>query len=422
MGLGQSVAAHERPAGLSREIARDKATLIGGSASFRSVVEMAERVAGYPAANVLLTGETGTGKELFARAIHNASASAGEPFVAINCSAIPETLLESELFGHEKGAFTDARTPKRGLLEVAGRGTVMLDEVNELPLNLQPKLLRVLEERRVRRLGAVNEYEVGCRIIAATNRDLGALAEEGSFRSDLYYRLNVLRIDLPPLRERAEDVERLAEHFVKGISREHGLGQKELTSEALQVLRTHAWLGNVRELKNVLESALVMSDGVEVRPEHIRLRKRATVAVAGDVILAGNATPGHAGSAAAGRAGGSVSRSYSNGGRAAEAPGETHAAPISDSALEPLAMQRNGDVPRSGNEPMTSPVTPGSNATGECGVMIHVPANGVTLDDMERALIAETLRLANGNRSLMARMLGVSRATVIRKIERYRFA
>jgi transcriptional regulator with PAS, ATPase and Fis domain len=233
---------------------------------------MAERVAGYPAANVLLVGETGTGKELFARAIHYASASSGEPFVAINCSAIPEMLLESELFGHEKGAFTDARTSKRGLLEVAGRGTVMLDEVNELPLNLQPKLLRVLEERRVRRLGAVSEYEVGCRVIAATNRDLGTLVEEGSFRNDLYYRLNVLRIELPPLRERPGDVERLAEHFVKAISQEHGQGRKVMTEAARQELRTHAWLGNERELKNVLESALVMSYGAEVKPEHIRLR------------------------------------------------------------------------------------------------------------------------------------------------------
>jgi transcriptional regulator with PAS, ATPase and Fis domain len=352
---------------------------------------MAERVAGYPAANVLLVGETGTGKELFARAIHYASASSGEPFVAINCSAIPEMLLESELFGPEKGAFTDARTSKRGLLEVAGRGTVMLDEVNELPLNLQPKLLRVLEERRVRRLGAVSEYEVGCRVIAATNRDLGTLVEEGSFRNDLYYRLNVLRIELPPLRERPGDVERLAEHFVKAISQEHGLGRKVLTEAARQVLRTHAWLGNVRELKNVLESALVMSDGAEVKPEHIRLRKRATVAVTGDVILAktddvilANAQSG------------------THGGHAESGAGRT--APTID--RHPHA---NGDAAHSFSD---------QDAGGECQ-LLNLPSGGATLDEVERALFTQTLRMADGNRSRMARMLDVSRATVIRKLDRY---
>jgi transcriptional regulator with PAS, ATPase and Fis domain len=374
---------------------------------------MAERVAGYPAANVLLVGETGTGKELFARAIHYASATAGEPFVAINCSAIPEMLLESELFGHEKGAFTDARTPKRGLLEVAGRGTVMLDEVNELPLNLQPKLLRVLEERRVRRLGAVSEYEVGCRIIAATNRDLGALAEEGSFRNDLYYRLNVLRIELPPLRERTGDVDRLAEHFVKGISQEHGLGRKELTEEARQVLRTHAWLGNVRELKNVLESALVMSDGVEVRPEHIRLRKRATVAVPGDVILAhgsmGQAPSGN-GSFDAATAGGAFFRS------GPEHNGPHQTAP--DSAACLTGDWRAVAMGIDALSPVASHATNG-NAAHDGRALIRVPFGGVTLDEMERALFRETSKLAEGNRSLMARMLGISRATVIRKLDRY---
>ena len=414
LGLGQSIAAHERPSAGSRSRGAEGAALIGESASFRAAVEMAERVAGYPAANVLLVGETGTGKELFARAIHYASATSGEPFVAINCSAIPEMLLESELFGHEKGAFTDARTPKRGLLEVAGRGTVMLDEVNELPLNLQPKLLRVLEERRVRRLGAVSEYEVGCRIIAATNRDLGALAEEGSFRNDLYYRLNVLRIELPPLRDRTGDVDRLAEHFVKAISQEHGLGRKELTEEARQVLRTHAWLGNVRELKNVLESALVMSDGVEVRPEHIRLRKRATVAVPGDVILA-HGSGGQAGDGSGRQEGasepvGNTSATGSNGHGATQ--GGQIGGTVSDSQDGVVWLGNGGD---------------GVSTNGAWGVggregdgsLVRVPPGGVTLEEVERALLEATLELSSGNRSAAARMLGISRPTVIRKIKQY---
>jgi transcriptional regulator with PAS, ATPase and Fis domain len=319
---------------------------------------------------VLLVGETGTGKELFARAIHYASQQAGEPFVGINCSAIPETLLESELFGHEKGAFTDARTPKRGLLEVAGRGTVMLDEVNELPLNLQPKLLRVLEERRVRRLGAVSEYDVTCRIVAATNGDLSRLVEEGGFRNDLFYRLSVLRIDLPPLREREGDIEVLVDHYLQRICHEHGLAPRHIAAEVFTVLREHAWLGNVRELKNTLESAIVMCDGDIIRPEHIRLRKRMSQRLSGEDILANGA----------------------NGNAQVQAAGPVDGAPNA--------------------QPEWQDTTP----------LLHVPPGGITLDAMERLLIQETLRRANGNRSLASRMLGISRPTVIRKIQRYGLA
>jgi DNA-binding NtrC family response regulator len=295
---------------------------------------------------------------MFARAIHNASRNAGEPFVAINCSAIPETMLESELFGHEKGAFTDARVPKRGLLEVAGRGTVLLDEVNELPLNLQPKLLRVLEERRVRRLGAVDEYDVSCRVIAATSRDLGVLASEGNFRSDLFYRLNVLRVELPALRERMEDVEQLAEHLVERICQEHAIPPKRLEPDAIPVLYGHPWLGNVRELKNAIERAVVMCDSESIGPEHIMLRKRETIPTRGDVILARMGNGGTSG---------------------------VHAT--------------NG----------AEPETP----------VLQIPASGMTLADMEKLLIGETLRRTGGNRAKAARMLGISRPTVLRKIGLY---
>src|SRR5690606_25815205 len=161
--------------------------------------------------------------ELFARGIHYSGANAADPFVAINCSAIPEHLLESELFGHEKGAFTGAETQKRGLFEFAGNGTVFLDEIGELPASLQPKLLRALEERKVRRVGGLKEIEIGCRVIAATNRDLNVFVQEGHFRADLYYRLSVFRLELPPLRERHGDVDILARYFVDNICREHGV-------------------------------------------------------------------------------------------------------------------------------------------------------------------------------------------------------
>ncbi len=346
--------------------------LIGRGRAFRSAVEMAMRVAGYPAANVLIVGETGTGKEMIARAIHNAGRNAGEPFVAINCSAIPETMLESELFGHEKGAFTDARTSKRGLLEVAGRGSVLLDEVNELPLNLQPKLLRVLEERRVRRLGAVNEYEVNCRIIAATNKDLTGLAAEGSFRSDLFYRLNVLRVELPALRDRFEDLEPLARHFVERMCREHGIPPKQLDAETVEVLRAHPWLGNVRELKNAIERAVVLCDGAVIAPEHVQLRKRATAPVAGDVILAGQA--------------------------------DEPAAPVP--SVTPANGHANG-LPAE------------SSIVNDGDALLRVPSTGMTLAEMERLLIRETLRRTRGNRARASRMLGISRPTVLRKIELY---
>lgn len=250
--------------------------LIGENAAFRAAVARARRVAEHPATTVLVQGETGTGKELFARAIHRASSNSGEPFVAINCSAIPEALLESELFGHERGAFTDARTAKRGLLEVAAGGTMLLDEVNELPMKLQPKLLRVLEERRVRRLGGVEEYDVRCRVVAATNVDLAQAVPEGGFREDLYYRLNVFRIEIPPLRERGEDVELLAMHFLEHLCLEEGLVVKQFTPEALDVLRRHPWPGNIREVKNAVESMLIVADGPWITPEHVRLQQRWT--------------------------------------------------------------------------------------------------------------------------------------------------
>jgi len=210
---------------------------------------------------VLVTGESGVGKELVARAIHQRSSRKDRPFVAINCGAIPENLLESELFGHKKGAFTDAAADRRGLFEEASAGTLFLDEIGELPLNLQVKLLRALQEESIRRLGDTKDVKVDVRIIAATHRDLAAEAKAGRFRDDLYYRINVLPIAIPPLRARREDINLLIDHFVARNNVRLGTQIRGLSSEARRVLLEHAWPGNVRELENTIERAMVLADG-----------------------------------------------------------------------------------------------------------------------------------------------------------------
>ena len=210
---------------------------------------------------VLLLGESGTGKELFARAIHQLSARGNKPFVALNCAAIPETLVENELFGHERGAFTGANARKLGKFETADGGTIFLDEIGELPLEIQGKLLRVLEQRTLERLGGTSSITVDVRVITATNRDLEAAAEKGEFRRDLYYRLAVFPIRIPALRERGDDVELLAEHFLERFRRELRKPRLTLASDAHAALRRHSWPGNVRELQNVMERAAILNDG-----------------------------------------------------------------------------------------------------------------------------------------------------------------
>jgi two-component system response regulator HydG len=233
--------------------------IIGRSPALLQSLDVARRVARHRDVTVLLGGETGTGKELLARAIHYCGPRAAEPFVEINCAAIPEHLLESELFGHEKGSFTGAIAAKPGLFELAHGGTLFLDELGSLPLELQAKLLRVLEARTIRRVGGQESKSVDVRVMAATHVDLRAAVAEGTFREDLYYRLNVVSVVLPPLRDREGDVELLAQTFVHRISAAYGLPEPPLTAEARAALRRHQWPGNVRELRNVIERALVLS-------------------------------------------------------------------------------------------------------------------------------------------------------------------
>ena len=242
----------------------DFSRIIGKSPQLRAALDRAARIIPRDRATVLITGETGTGKELMAQAIHYNGPRAAQPFVELNCNAIPPTLLESELFGHEKGAFTDARAAKPGLFEAADGGTLFLDEIGDLPLTLQGKILRALEEKEVRRVGAVRGRRVDVRIIAATHVDLAAAVGRGEFREDLFYRLSVIPIHLPPLRDRGEDVLLIAEHFLRTLSQQYGMRPPPVTPELRRALMAHPWPGNVRELRNALERALLLG---EERPD-----------------------------------------------------------------------------------------------------------------------------------------------------------
>jgi DNA-binding NtrC family response regulator len=233
--------------------------IVGTSPALRATLERAARVLPHDEATVLITGETGTGKELLARALHYGGPRAAAPFIELNCAAIPGQLLESELFGHERGAFTDAKAAKPGLFEAADGGTLLLDEINRLAPELQAKLLRTLEDKTTRRLGATQSRRFDVRIIAATNAELVTEVREGRFREDLFYRLNVIALHLPALRERGEDVLLLADAFLTRFSTQYGLPQPQLSAEARRALLAHPWPGNVRELRNVMERALLLS-------------------------------------------------------------------------------------------------------------------------------------------------------------------
>jgi len=240
-------------------------SLVGSSPRFRAVLDDINMVAPVDSA-VLIHGETGTGKEVIAQAIHDAGPRRRNQFVAINCAAIPATLIESELFGHERGAFTGALTPRAGRFQLADRGTLFLDEIGDLPLELQPKLLRALQEQRFERLGGNHTIQVDVRVIAATNQDLWGMVREKKFRADLYYRLNVFPITLPPLRERRGDIPALAAHFVRKFAQRLGKPVCHIPDEVMEALANHDWPGNIRELQNFIERAVIMTTGAVLRP------------------------------------------------------------------------------------------------------------------------------------------------------------
>jgi len=245
--------------------------IVGESKALKDAMELALKGAKSEVSVILLLGESGTGKELFARYIHYNSSRANGPFVAINCSAIPENLLESELFGHERGAFTDAKTQKKGLFEIADGGTIFLDEIGEMPLSLQSKILRVFEESSFRRIGGVQDIKVDVRIISASNQNLEIACDEGRFRWDLYYRLNVFPIYLPPLRERKEDILPLTKHFIEIYNLKFRKNIKGVTKEAEELLLKYNWYGNVRELRNVIERAMILENSDFLTPANLYL-------------------------------------------------------------------------------------------------------------------------------------------------------
>jgi transcriptional regulator with PAS, ATPase and Fis domain len=244
--------------------------IVGRSAAMREIFATVERVAP-TRATVLMCGESGVGQDLIARAIHHHSPRDGKPFVKINCTALPENLMESELFGYEKGAFTGANTTKPGKFEQADTGTVFLDEIGDVPASVQVKLLRILQEREFERLGSNKTRHIDVRVLAATNVDLRAALEQGTFREDLYYRLNVLPINIPPLRERKEDIPFLAEHFVKKLKKDLGTPVQSISEAAIQRLLEYHWPGNVRELENVIERSMVLASGAVLEAADIKL-------------------------------------------------------------------------------------------------------------------------------------------------------
>src|SRR5262244_1065228 len=255
--------------------------IISASPKMETVKKMILKVA-RSNSTVFIRGESGTGKELIARAVHNQSPRSAEMFQAVNCAAINENLLESELFGHEKGSFTGAHAEKKGLFEVADRGTLFLDEIAELDIGMQAKLLRALQERRIRRVGATYEIPVDVRVVAATNRDLRAMVGDGRFRDDLYYRINVLSIDVPPLRERREDIPVLIDFFLKKHTKNASMAVTGLTSETKKLMNEYSWPGNVRQLESAIERAILLSEGELIMPEDLPTEVRQEVGPAAD--------------------------------------------------------------------------------------------------------------------------------------------
>ncbi|HXK27771.1 MAG TPA: sigma-54 dependent transcriptional regulator [Candidatus Binatia bacterium] len=314
--------------------ARDRLhNIIGQSEAMQKVFESVAQVSDL-FANVLITGESGTGKELIARAIHFNSSRATGPFVAVNCAAIPETLLESELFGYVRGAFTDAKKDRRGLFQEATGGILFLDEISEIPLNLQAKLLRALEDKEIRPLGANQAEKVDTRVLSASNRILDDMVRQGTFRPDLYYRLNVIRIELPPLRERSEDIALLVDHFIRKFSDGAGRKVTGIQEEALTALKNYSWPGNIRELEHTIERAVLLGRG-------------STVSI--------------------------------------------------------------DDLP------------PQLAACGESAVVLGAAlAKQLTLRDLEREYIGKVLQTTQGNKTEAARILGVDRTTLYRKLEEYK--
>jgi DNA-binding NtrC family response regulator len=418
---------------LLREELVGKTSIIGHS---NAVKEVLERVAQYAPvqSTVLIEGESGTGKELVARAIHDLSPRVGKPFIAVNCAALTETLLESELFGHEKGAFTGATSLRKGRFEIANGGTLFLDEVGEMPAATQVKLLRVLEEREFMRVGGSSAIEVDVRVIAATNRDLAAAVREGDFRRDLYYRLNVLHVRIPPLRERREDIPLLIHHFVQEFCRENDRSFVGITDEAMAILQNYDWPGNVRELRNLIESMLVLTPGSKIRPQDIprEIYDRAGPERLLPVMLEGvERADGEPSMLRIEALLGYLYRDLK--GELDELrreSGELRDLILSESRrvdwVDDFEIESDRQGGPTGAQPFEREENPPATssgdsergradaASGEIGFRI-----GETLQDLEKLAIERTLESVSGNRRQAARVLGIGERTLYRKLKEY---
>ena len=313
--------------------------VIGVSNAMQEVIATAKKVSESQARTILIEGESGTGKDLLARAIHFSSPRRFYPFMEINCASIPETLIESELFGHEKGAFTDAKSMKKGLFELADGGTVFLDEITEMSLSAQAKFLKVIETQSFKRLGGVKDIYVDLRVISATNRRIEKALEEGKLREDLYYRLSIIRIYIPPLRERKEDIPYLINYFIENFNRDFKKKVKGIHPSALKMMMEYDWPGNVRELKNVVERAVILESEDEILPEHISL-------------------------------------------------------PVSHRGEESAKISRSS-------------------------VEIEIPEDGISLEEVEKLYIMKALEKAKGNKTLAAKLLGITRDTLRYRLKKY---
>jgi DNA-binding NtrC family response regulator len=347
---------------LRKKITEQKSTteIIGKSAPLNDLLDRVTKLKGKNA-SILIVGESGTGKDLVAKAIHYGSRRANAPFVAVNCAAIPATLIESEMFGHEKGAFTDARSRKEGLFEQAEGGTIFLDEIGDLEISLQAKLLRILEDGSFRRVGGLKNLPLDVRVIAASNQDLRAEAEAERFRLDLYYRLSVIQIDLPPLRERGDDVLVLAEHFIGEFNERMRKQVRGLTSEAAAALQHYSWPGNVRELRNVVERAMILEDTDRITTTYL--------------------PPGLA---AAPRL--SAKCDAPNTARVTDEAG------IRD--LGPAARPQIGTLATGSEDPKP---------------LFRLPEAGISLDQLEMSMVEQAMRLSGMNQKRAAKLLGISR-------------
>jgi DNA-binding NtrC family response regulator len=428
--------------------------IVGEAESIREVLERIVQIAPVPS-TVLITGESGTGKELIARGIHALSSRRHRSFLAVNVAALSETLLESELFGHEKGSFTGAIDSRKGFFELADRGTLFLDEIGEMPVSTQTKLLRVLEQREFLRVGGEKSIHVDVRVIAATNRNLRQLVQEGGFRRDLYYRLNILGIEMPPLRERREDVERLIQHFVRELSERMDRRFSGITPEAMDLLVDYDWPGNVRELKNLVESMVVLSPGkqigIEDLPGEIRDPGRSSRLLpvpVGRALTrladgAGKDEEKDEGTVEASRFRPELEfvfrtlvelrmdmdqlrrefdRYRDEVDERLDAPGaHSLVIPAGEDGVEigvrRESRDRESEQPEeSGGTSSNSPVGEGADVEAEQGVVFRP---GMTIDDLEEEAIRLSLREVGGNRRKAAESLGIGERTLYRKIQKY---